>query len=167
MYELAGALLLGLLSLLGIKYLLSRGIVLGSRREKPERDAKRRPVQQRGARREQETERRRQPENEREAERSRQRQHERPAEQSAEIAWWRVLEVSPDASADEIRHSYLHKIKESHPDRVVWLAPELLLAAERRSKSLNVAYSQAIRTLSGSSERGGSGTAAGSVGPAS
>ena len=150
MFELAGALLLGLLSLFGVKLLLARGPVLGSRREERESDAKRRPSRQRGARREQEeAERRRQPEPEHEAERWRQRQREQPAEQSEEIVWWRVLEVSPDATADEIRRSYLLKINESHPDRVAWLAPELLPAAERRSKMLNTAYAQATRARQG------------------
>jgi DnaJ-domain-containing protein 1 len=148
MFELAGALLLGLLSLLGVKFLLARGPVLGSRREERESDAKRRP--QRGARREQEeAERRRQPEQEHEAERWRQRQREQPAEQPEEIVWWRVLEVSPNATADEIRRSYLGKINESHPDRVAWLAPELLPAAERRTKTLNTAYAQATRARRG------------------
>src|SRR5712671_6933934 len=78
---------------------------------------------------------RRQPQPEREAERWRQRR-EWPARQSEENeCWWTVLEVSPDASADEIRRSYLRKINESHPDRVAWLAPGLLPAAERRSKT--------------------------------
>jgi DnaJ-domain-containing protein 1 len=156
MLELAGVLLLGLLSVQGVRYFLSRGIVFGAR-EKTENDAKRPPFQQRGTRREQEAERRRQPEQEREAEREPQRQRERPPEQSEEIVWWRVLEVSPYASADEIRRSYLQKMSESHPDRVALLAPELLPEAERRSKMLNAAYAQAILACRGSGERGGSG----------
>jgi DnaJ-domain-containing protein 1 len=68
--------------------------------------------------------------------------------------WWRALGVSPDASADEIRRSYLRKISESHPDRVAWLAPELLPEAERRSKTLNAAYAQATRARQGGGERG-------------
>jgi DnaJ-domain-containing protein 1 len=66
--------------------------------------------------------------------------------------------VSPHATADEIRRSYLSKIKETHPDRVVWLAPKLLPLAEVRAKSLNVAYAEAIRA------RGKSGRAAGTNG---
>jgi DnaJ-domain-containing protein 1 len=60
--------------------------------------------------------------------------------------------VSPNATANEIRRSYLHKINESHPDRVAWLAPELVAAAEKRSKILNVAYAEAMRARRGSSE---------------
>ena len=66
--------------------------------------------------------------------------------------------MSPHATADEIRRSYLSKIKETHPDRVVWLAPKLLPLAEVRAKSLNVAYAEAIRA------RGKSGRAAATKG---
>ena len=149
--ELAGALLIVLLSLQGIKLLLARGIVLGSRRKDPEA-AKRRPVYQRWTRTEQRPQGQRQPEQEREAQIWRYRQREwsaKQSEQSEENEWWSVLEVSPYATAEEIRHSYLRKIKESHPDRVVWLAPEFLLLAERRSKILNAAYTEATRARRG------------------
>jgi DnaJ-domain-containing protein 1 len=53
--------------------------------------------------------------------------------------------VSPHASADEIRRSYLRKIKQSHPDRVIRLAPEFLPLAEKRAKTLNAAYAEALR----------------------
>jgi hypothetical protein len=152
MFELAGALIVGLLTLQGIKFLLARGIFLGSRRKEPERDAKRRPVHERWTRAEQEPQRQQQqqpqPKQEREAERWPHRR-ERAAKQSEENEWWSVLEVSPDASADEVRRSYLRKIKQSHPDRVAWLAPEFLPWAERRSKMLNAAYTQATRARRG------------------
>jgi hypothetical protein len=61
MFELAGALIIGVLTLLVIKFLLARGIVLGSRRKEPER-AKRRPVQQRWTHTEQPSQRQRPPE---------------------------------------------------------------------------------------------------------
>jgi DnaJ-domain-containing protein 1 len=53
---------------------------------------------------------------------------------------------------EEIRRSYLSKIKGFHPDRVAWLAPERLEAAERRAKTLNAAYTEAIRQRRGGSE---------------
>jgi DnaJ domain len=149
MFEVAGALLIGLLALQGIKLLLARGIVLGSRREKGERDGKQPPLHQRRTWREQESQRRQQPEQEREAERKWHRQREWAAKQSEENQWWRVLEVSPDAGADEIRRSYLHKMKQCHPDRVAWLAPRFLPLAERRSKRLNAAYDEATRARRG------------------
>jgi DnaJ-domain-containing protein 1 len=147
MFELAGALMIGLLTLQGIKLLLARGIVLGSRRKEPE-PAKRQPVHHRWTRTEQQFQGQRQPEQERKAEIWRHRQRAWAAkqpEQFAENEWWSVLEVSPYASAEEIRRSYLRKIKQSHPDRVAWLAPEFLSLAETRSKILNAAYTEATR----------------------
>jgi DnaJ-domain-containing protein 1 len=76
-----------------------------------------------------------------EAERWRHRQRERAA-QSEWNQWWCVLEVSSYASADEIRRSYLDKIKQFHPDRVALLAPGLLQLAERRAKMLKAAYAE-------------------------
>ncbi len=145
MFELGGALIIGLLTLQGTKLLLARRIFLGSRRKGPERDAERRPAQQRWARTKKEPRRQQQREQEREAERWRQRQREWASKQSEENEWWSVLDVSPHASADEIRRSYLRRIKQSHPDRVVWLAPEFLPLAERRAKTLNAAYAEALR----------------------
>jgi DnaJ-domain-containing protein 1 len=151
MFELAGALIIGLLTLQGIKLLLARGIVLGSRRKEPER-AKRRPVQQRWTRTEEQSPRQRPAEQERVAEIWRHRQREFAAkkfQQGEKNEWWKVLEVSPYATSEEIRRSYLGKIKQTHPDRVVWLAPEFLSLAENRSKILNAAYTEATRSRRG------------------
>ena len=92
-------------------------------------------MHQRWTRTEQQSQGQRQPEQEREAEIWRRRQREwdgKRSEQSEKNEWWRVLEVSQSATAEEIRRSYLRKIKQTHPDRVVWLAPEFLSLAERR-----------------------------------
>jgi len=89
--------------------------------------------------------RRRQAEQEREAEKHRRRQRERAFKQSEEGDWWRVLEVSPDARTDEIRSVYRCKVRQYHPDCVSGLAPEFVELAERRTKALNAAYSQAMR----------------------
>jgi DnaJ domain len=70
-------------------------------------------------------------------------QRERAANE--EDKWWTVLEVSPDASASDIRRSYLCKIQQYHPDRVAGLAPEVRELAERRSRTLNAAYAEAMR----------------------
>jgi DnaJ-domain-containing protein 1 len=56
-----------------------------------------------------------------------------------------VLEVLPHASADEIRRAYRRKIKQCHPDRVAWLAPEFLELAEIQTRALNAAYGEANR----------------------
>jgi DnaJ-domain-containing protein 1 len=58
--------------------------------------------------------------------------------------WWDVLQVSRDASASDIRRSYLRTIQQYHPDRLAGLAPELVELAERRSKTLNAAYAEAL-----------------------
>jgi hypothetical protein len=145
MFEVAGALIIGLLTWQGISLLLARGIVLGrghQRRKERKREAKWRPFfedHQRGIRREQEERSRQIKESEVE------RQRVRAAEHSEESEWWTVLEVSPDASPDEIRQSYLSKIKQSHPDLVAWLGPEYVKWGERHTKTLNAAYAEAIR----------------------
>ena len=90
---------------------------------------------------------RREAEQEREAEKRRQGQSEQAFEQSEEGDWWTVLEVSPDAGMAEIRDAYRHKIRQCHPDHMSALAPEPLELAERRTKALNAAYSQAMRAM--------------------
>ena len=101
---------------------------------------------QRKAERERQAERRRgKAEQERETERQRQWQREQASKQAEEGNWWAVLEVSRDASRDEIRRAYRRKIWRCHPDRVTWLVPESLELAERQSRTLNAAYAEANR----------------------
>jgi DnaJ domain len=90
---------------------------------------------------------RRENEQEREAEKHRQGQSEQAFEQSEEGDWWTVLEVSPDAGMAEIRDAYRHKVRQCHPDHMSAVAPEFLELAERRTKALNAAYSQAMRAM--------------------
>jgi DnaJ-domain-containing protein 1 len=148
MLELAGTLLLVSLALLIVKARLARGTFIGSRREKPELEIKRRPSGQREFSKEQQPPRQQQHKQDRLGAGWRQ-QGQQIAKRSNEAGWWSDLGVSPDASIDEIRQSYLRKIKEYHPDRVAWLAPELLEASERRAKTLNAAYTEAIRQRRG------------------
>jgi hypothetical protein len=93
--------------------------------------------------------RRREAAQEQEAEKHRLGQPEQACEQSEEGDWWSVLEVSPDAGRDEIRGAYRRRIRQCHPDHVSELAPELLELAERQTKTLNAAYSQAMRAQQG------------------
>jgi DnaJ-domain-containing protein 1 len=81
---------------------------------------------------------------EREAERQRQWECEHPMKEQTD-EWWNVLEVSSDASKDEIVCSYRRKIQRCHPDRVSGLAQEFVSLAESRTKALNAAYSEAMR----------------------
>jgi DnaJ-domain-containing protein 1 len=86
-----------------------------------------------------------QAEKEREPQRRCLQGHDRAAAQWLTEEWWRVLEVAPSATKDEIVSNYRRKIQQCHPDRVAGLAPEFLELAEERSKSLNAAYAQAMR----------------------
>jgi DnaJ-domain-containing protein 1 len=148
--------LIGLMTIWGMRRQIRRrrehDAGLRSQAEQQQQEAERRrgEAQQRRAQRrtvEQERqaeERRRQGEQYREAERQR-HQHEQASNQSEVDDWWSVLEVSPAASADEVRHAYRRKIKRCHPDRVAWLAPGLLAWAERHTRTLNAAYAKANR----------------------
>jgi DnaJ-domain-containing protein 1 len=70
-------------------------------------------------------------------------QPEPDAGMQGERGWWIVLEVSRDASDDEIRRSYVGKLKQYHPDRVNGLAQEIVTLAELRTRELNAAFAQA------------------------
>ena len=89
---------------------------------------------------------------EREAERQRQWECEQPMKEQTD-EWWSVLEVSSDASKDEIVRSYRRKIQRCHPDRVSGLAPEFVSLAESRTKALNAAYSEAMRACHGGAQQ--------------
>ena len=110
------------------------------RRQEQEREAE--------GRRQGEAERRR--EAERQAERQREWEHPMKGQTSE---WWSVLEVSSDASKDDIVRSYRRKIKRCHPDRVSGLAPEFVSLAESRTKALNAAYSEAMRACHGGAQQ--------------
>jgi DnaJ like chaperone protein len=58
--------------------------------------------------------------------------------------WSLVLDVSADASMEEIKAAYLKRISEYHPDKVAALGKEIREVAERKSKEINVAYSFAL-----------------------
>ena len=115
------------------------------REEAQRREAERKAEEKRHA-----EERRRQAEQEREAERVRQQ---REAKQLEAKEWWSVLEVSPRASAAEIRGAYHRKIKQCHPDRVAGLAPEFIDLAEKHTQMLNAAYDEATRACRGAEMR--------------
>jgi len=51
-----------------------------------------------------------------------------------------VLGVDPDASPEQIRRAYQHKVRTYHPDRVAGAADELQDLATKRTKELNAAY---------------------------
>lgn len=59
-------------------------------------------------------------------------------------AWHDVFGIAPDASIEEIRAAYRDLIGQYHPDKVAMLGEELQALAERKSKEINLAYSQAM-----------------------
>jgi hypothetical protein len=72
----------------------------------------------------------------------------RASQAAAPDSWWQVLGVPPQASLEEITQRYRHALRMYHPDRLTGLAPELVALAERRTKELNAAFSQAKRLRS-------------------
>ena len=62
-----------------------------------------------------------------------------------DVPWYEVLEVSPDASDEEISAAYKRRISAYHPDKAGTLSKEIQDLAERRSKAINVAYETAQR----------------------
>ena len=66
--------------------------------------------------------------------------------------WWEVLGVSQEASLEEINQHYRQAIRMYHPDKVAEMAPEIIALAERRTKELNAAFSQAKRVRSGAAK---------------
>jgi DnaJ-domain-containing protein 1 len=60
--------------------------------------------------------------------------------------WFIVLGVSATASADEIKKAYRHKLNLYHPDRVANLGDELRTVAEEKTKKINAAYAEAVKS---------------------
>ena len=59
--------------------------------------------------------------------------------------WYDILEVSPNATLEEIKKAYLDKITKYHPDKVISLGKELQLLAEEKTKQINKAYNEALK----------------------
>jgi DnaJ-domain-containing protein 1 len=56
-----------------------------------------------------------------------------------------VLGVAPDASHDDVKRAYLHKIEEFAPGRLAALGPEMRKLAEERLQQINLAFDAAER----------------------
>lgn len=61
--------------------------------------------------------------------------------------WWVVLEVPRISTREEISRAYKRKISDYHPDKVAQMGAEIRALAERRSKEINAAHDEAIRSL--------------------
>lgn len=55
---------------------------------------------------------------------------------------YRVLEIDPSASGDDIKRAYRRMANKYHPDKVSHLGEEFQQMAEEKFKSINVAYQQ-------------------------
>ena len=53
---------------------------------------------------------------------------------------YKILEVEPSASDDDIKRAYRELAKKYHPDKVSHLGEDVKLAAEEKFTKLNTAY---------------------------
>jgi preprotein translocase subunit Sec63 len=63
--------------------------------------------------------------------------------------WADVLGVAPEASRDDVKRAYLHKIEEFAPGRLAALGPEMRKLAEERLQQINLAFDAAERSFTG------------------
>ena len=63
--------------------------------------------------------------------------------------WADVLGVASDASRDDVKRAYLHKIEEFAPGRLAALGPEMRKLAEERLQQINLAFDAAERSFTG------------------
>ena len=68
-----------------------------------------------------------------------------PSVAKTEPAWNDVLQISPNASASEIRDAYKHLISKYHPDKVDSLGQELKDLAAQKSQEITAAYQAGMR----------------------
>jgi len=59
--------------------------------------------------------------------------------------WYNILEVSSNATIDEIKRAYRDKMMQYHPDKVASLGKEFQILAEEKSKEINIAYKEALK----------------------
>lgn len=70
------------------------------------------------------------------------------SENDGNTNWFAVLQVSPSARIEEVEKSYKVLIKQNHPDRVHGMSPAIRKLAEMETKKLNIAYQQAVNSVS-------------------
>jgi DnaJ-domain-containing protein 1 len=61
------------------------------------------------------------------------------------LQWYDILQVSPAASALDIRDAYKHLISKYHPDKVDSLGQELKDLAREKSQEITAAYQEGMR----------------------
>lgn len=67
-------------------------------------------------------------------------------ESATNKTWYEILEVNPSASIADIKMAYKRKISMYHPDKVSSMGPEFNEIAQKKSKEINSAYDEAIRS---------------------
>lgn len=60
--------------------------------------------------------------------------------------WFEVLEVAESASREQIVAAYKLQISQYHPDKVAQMGPDIRRLAEAKSKAINAAYDEALRS---------------------
>ena len=68
-------------------------------------------------------------------------------EQKKSVEWFDTLDISPNATLDEIKSAYKRKISQYHPDKVASLGPEFILIAEEKTKRINASYEEALKNF--------------------
>lgn len=63
-----------------------------------------------------------------------------------ESQWHDVLQLPPSATLEDIRAAYQNLISQYHPDKVASLGIELRALADKKSKQINAAYQEALRS---------------------
>ena len=61
-------------------------------------------------------------------------------------AAYKVLEVSPDVSNDELKRAYKRLVLKHHPDRVATLGDDIRQRAEEKLKQINNAYEKVSKS---------------------
>ena len=59
--------------------------------------------------------------------------------------WYEVLEISAQASREEILAAYRTLMMKNHPDRLATMSPEVIELAERRSRAINTACDEGLK----------------------
>ncbi len=69
-------------------------------------------------------------------------------QEESDEPWYEVLDVSRDATQDEIKSAYRQKIKQYHPDKVSGLGEKLKALAETETQKLNAAKEEGLVSMS-------------------
>lgn len=67
------------------------------------------------------------------------------SEDSLSTSWFHILEVSENASREQIVAAYKQKISKYHPDKVAQMGFEIRDLAEKKSRQINAAYDKAMK----------------------